>query len=173
MARQMRLCITFYVYCWTCFRLSGCILAYISDSNAVLYKRCLGRTCVYQYKWRHIPYYGPRNLKVYALLIVGFLSCLSATDADSLWILTGFDIRAALVGFILDKVTKYYLNMNILLHSVFIIPPKLYFVIIQIPQTSYCKLIAAILKLPFFVCVLLSVIPLFLAPFNRRVIPVL
>jgi hypothetical protein len=121
----MRLCITLHVNFWTCCRLSGFMLAYRSDSNTVFCRRCLGRTCVYKYRWRHVPYYGPENLKSYALFIVGFLSCLASTDADILWTLTGFDIRTALVGFILDKVTKYYPNMNILLHSVFIIPPKL------------------------------------------------
>ena len=118
----MRLCITLYVYCWSCLRLSGCILAYRSDSNNVLYKRCLGRTCIYQYRWRHIPYYGPENLKVCALDVAGFLSCLAATEADSLWTVTGVDITAALVGFDLHKVTKCSSNMNILLYSVFIIP---------------------------------------------------
>jgi hypothetical protein len=121
----MRLCITMYVYCWSYIRLSGYISAYRSDSNTEFYKRCLGRTYIYQYRWRHIAYYGSENLKGYALFIVGFLSCPSATDADSLWTPTRFDIRAALVGFVLDKVTKYY--PNILLRSVFIVPPKIYF----------------------------------------------
>jgi len=111
----MRLYITLYSNCWSCFRLSGCILAYRTDSNNVFYKRCLRRTCIYQYRWRHIPYYDPENLKACALYVAGFLSCHTATDADSLWTLTGVYTRAALVGFDLDKVTKFSSNMNILL----------------------------------------------------------
>jgi hypothetical protein len=116
-----------------------------------------------------------RTSKFTHYLLLVFLSCRAATDTDNLWTLNGFDIRAVLVAFVLDKVTKCHPNMNILLHSVFIIPPKLY-VCNHSNSTdvvAYCKKITAALKLPLFVSVLLTVIPQFLTPFNRRVVPIL
>jgi len=105
------------------------VVSWLTDLILILRstKDVWGVHIYYQYIWRHVPYYGPENLKIYTLFIAGFLSCFAPTDGDSLSTPTGFDIRADLVGFVLDTVTKYYPNMNISLQPVFIIPPKLYF----------------------------------------------